>query len=215
MAYIVIAMSYFLTNIFWLRVTAVIGLFLEILYFRLSGTGFPGMLWDSVFIAINLYVLIWLVRDRLNARLPTDEAPTLRAAFEGLDDSQIAKLLRAADWKEFAPGDVLTRQDAPVDALYFLYTGRAIVEVDGSFVTYLEKGSFVGEIAYLTGNPATARVTIDEQARVLVFSKMRMAKVIASDKQINGIIYQVLGRDLAQKMRRANTRKVLENNRTH
>ena len=140
MAYVVIAMSYFLTNIFWLRVAAVIGLFMEILYFRLSGTGYPGLAWDSIFICINCYELIWLVRDRLNARLPPNEGPTLRTAFEGLDDSQIAKLLRAADWKEFAAGEVLTRQDAPVDALYFLYTGRANVEVDGSFITYLEKG---------------------------------------------------------------------------
>ena len=208
LAYIVIAMSYFLTNIFWLRVMAVIGLFMEILYFRLSGTGYPGLGWDSVFICINLYELIWLIRDRLDARLPTAEAPALRQAFEGLDDAQIAKLLRAAEWKDCLPGDVLTKQDAPVDALYFLFKGRANVEVDGTFITYLESGSFIGEIAYLTGNPANAKVTIDEASRVLAFSKMRMAKVVASDRKINGILYQVLGRDLAQKMRRSNTRKV-------
>ncbi len=209
MAYVVIAMSYFLTNIFWLRVLAVIGLFLEIVYFRITGNGYPGLAWDSIFIAINLYELIWLVRDRLDARLPSEEAPALRRAFEGLEDSQIARLLRAADWKDCAAGDVLTRQDAPVDALYFLFKGRANVEVDGSFITYLESGSFVGEIAYLTGNPANAKVTIDEPSRILVFSKMRLAKVVARDRQLNGILYQVLGRDLAQKMRRANSRKVL------
>ena len=210
LAYVVLATSYFLTNIFWLRVLAVIGLFLEILYFRLSGTGYPGLAWDTVFILINLYELIWLVRDRVNARLPTDEAPGLRRAFEGLDDSQIAKLLKAADWKDFASGDVLTKQDAPVDSLYFLFKGRANVEVDGSFITYLESGSFVGEIAYLTGNPANAKVTIEEASRILVFSKFRLAKVVARDRQLNGILYQVLGRDLAQKMRRSNSRKVLE-----
>ena len=209
MAYIVLAMSYFLTNIFWLRVLAVIGLFLEILYFRLSGTGYPGLLWDTVFIMINLYELIWLVRDRVNAKLPSTEAPELRRVFEGLDDSQIARLLRAATWKDCAIGDTLTRQDAPVDALYFLFKGRANVEVDGSFITYLESGSFVGEIAYLTGNPANAKVTIEEPSRILVFSKIRLAKVVARDRQLNGILYQVLGRDLAQKMRRANSRKVL------
>ncbi len=209
MAYVVLAISYFLTNIFWLRVCAIVGLFLEILYFRLSGTGYPGLAWDTVFIIINLYELIWLVRDRIRSSLPTDEAPALRHAFEGLDDSQIAKLLRAAEWKNYEPGETLTRQDAPVDALYFLFKGRANVEVDGSFITYLESGSFVGEIAYLTGNPANARVTVDEPSRVIVFSKMRLAKVVARDRQLNGILYQVLGRDLAQKMRRSNSRKVL------
>ncbi len=209
LAYIVIAISYFLTNVFWLRVVAVCGLFLEIVYFRMTGTNTTsGVLWDALFIIINLYQLIWLIREKINARLPEKDADMLRLSFSGLDDSQIARMLKAADWKDYQVGDVLTRQDAPVDALYFLCSGRAKVEVDGRYITHLEKGSFVGEIAYLTGNPATAKVTIDEPARALAFSKMRMAKVTAKDSQISGILYQLLGRDLAQKMRRANTRKV-------
>ena len=208
LSYLAIAISYFLTNMFWLRVVACIGLVLEIVFFTISGTNIrAGLPWDVVFILINLYELIWLVRDRLSARLPEAEAPMLRQVFDGLDDAQIAKLLKAAEWKNLPPGEVLTRQDAPLDALYFLVTGRANVEVDGKSVAHLEKGSFVGEIAFLTGNPATARVEIEEPSRVLVFSKMRMAKVMASDRQISGILYQLLGRDLANKMRRANTRK--------
>jgi CRP-like cAMP-binding protein len=210
LSYILIAISYFLTKIFWLRIVAVVGLFLEIIYFRMTGANLStGIGWDFVFIAINLYQLIWLVRDRLSLRLPEKEAPLLREALSGLDDAQISRLLRAAEWKDCAPGDILTRQDAPVDALYFLCSGRVNVEVDGSFVTYLEKGTFVGEIAYLTGNPATARVTVEEPSRMLAFSKMKMARVVASDDQISGIIYQLLGRDLAMKMRRSNTRRVL------
>jgi CRP-like cAMP-binding protein len=215
LSYIIIAISYFLTNVFWLRVAAVVGLFLEILYFRITGTNTSaGIPWDVLFIIINLYQLIWLVRDRLNARLPEKDAMMLRQSFSGLDDAQIAKLLRAADWKDYVQGDVLTRQDAPVDALYYICTGRASVEVDSKFITHLERGSFVGEIAYLTGNPATAKVTIDEPSRTLAFSKMRMAKVMASDNQISGILYQLLGRDLAQKMRRANTRKVFNDDQS-
>jgi CRP-like cAMP-binding protein len=215
LSYVLIAVSYFLTNVFWLRVLAVIGLFLEIIYFRITGTSTnTGVPWDAIFIAINLYQLIWLVRERINSTLPEKDAGMLRQSFDGLTDAQIARMLRAADWHDYKPGDILTRQDAPVDALYFLCEGRANVEINGSHVAYLEKGSFIGEIAYLTGNAATARVTVDEPSRVLVFSKMRMAKVMAKDNQISGILYQLLGRDLAQKMRRSNTRKVFTDDAT-
>lgn len=209
-SYFVIAVSYFLTRIFWLRIVAVLGLSLQIAYFRFTGANFNnGIGWDIVFILVNLYQLIWLFRDRLSLRLPEKDAPLLREALSGLDDGQIARLLKAAEWRDCEAGEILTRQDAPVDALYFLCSGRVNVEVDGSFVTYLEKGTFVGEIAYLTGNPATARVTVEEPSRMLAFSKMKMARVVASDEQISGIIYQLLGRDLAMKMRRSNTRRVL------
>ena len=211
LSYVLIAISYFLTQIFWLRVAAVAGLALEIVFFLVTKQSFTtGLPWDVAFILINLYELALLLRERAQSRLPGDDAFLLRRAFEGLDDIQIAKLLRAADWRSFAVGDVITRQDAPVDALYFILSGRAKVEVDGQVLAHLESGAFIGEIAYLTGNLATAKVTIEEQARLLAFSRMRMAKVTAGDRQINGILYQVLGRDLAQKMRQANTRRVME-----
>ncbi len=37
LSYIVFAISYLLTSIFWLRVTAIVGIALEIIYFHYSG----------------------------------------------------------------------------------------------------------------------------------------------------------------------------------
>jgi hypothetical protein len=55
LSYILIAISYWLTDIFWLRVVAVVGLSFEILYFLLSGGDLrTGIGWDLVFILINL-----------------------------------------------------------------------------------------------------------------------------------------------------------------
>ena len=211
LSYLVIAVSYFLTNMFWLRTAAVIGLALEILYFTLTRQSLSaGLPWDIIFILINFYELALLLRERALAKLPAADAPLLRRAFDGLDDAQIAKLLRAADWRDVTAGEVITRQDAPVEALYFILSGRAKVEVEGQNMAQLEHGTFIGEIAYLTGNAASARVVMEEAGRLLAFSRVRVAKVTAGDKQISGILYQVLGRDLAQKMRQANTRRVLD-----
>jgi len=66
LAFVLIAISYWLTNIFWLRLVAVVGLSLEILYFWLSGGDLrAGMGWDLIFICINLYQIYRLVKDRL------------------------------------------------------------------------------------------------------------------------------------------------------
>lgn len=210
LSYVIIALSYFMTRIFWLRVTAVIGLFVEIAYFRISGGDLKiGIAWDLLFIAINLFQLTLLVRERASLRLPEKDAPLLREALTGLADAEIAKLLTAAEWKDAVAGEVLTKQDAAVDSLYYMCSGRASVEVNGSFVAYLERGAFVGEIAYLTNNLATATVVVEEPSRILAFSKQRMAKVTTTDGHISSIIYQLLGRDLANKIRRSNTRRTL------
>ena len=64
-----IALSYWMTNVFWLRIIAVIGLFFEMLYFRMSGGDMhTGIGWDIIFIAINLYQIFRLVFDEHRLR---------------------------------------------------------------------------------------------------------------------------------------------------
>jgi hypothetical protein len=66
-SYFLIAISYWLTDIFWLRVVAVIGLSLEILYFWHSGGDLrTGIGWDLIFIIIYLV----LSSDWERVRLP-------------------------------------------------------------------------------------------------------------------------------------------------
>ena len=65
---------------FWLRVVAVIGLSLEILYFWLSaGDLRTGIGWDLIFIGINLFQIYQLVKDRLSLRLPKFDRQLLRS----------------------------------------------------------------------------------------------------------------------------------------
>ena len=64
-SYAFIALSYWMTNVFWLRLIAVIGLVFEILYFRMSGGAMhTGIGWDIIFIGINLYQIYRLVADQ-------------------------------------------------------------------------------------------------------------------------------------------------------
>lgn len=65
-------------------------------------------------------------------------------------------------------------------------------------------------LAHLTGNLATA--TVDEPSRILAISKLRMAKITASGKQISAIIYKLLGREIASKMRNSNMPMASESN---
>lgn len=208
LSYLTFAVSYYLTNIFWLRVTAVAGIILELVYFYLADASlYAGIGWGFIFIAINLYQLVRLIQLRRSLRLPPADAPFLRAALQGLDDSQIAQLLSAGKWLDVRPGDTLTRQGESVTSLFFICSGRASVLIEQRTVAQLKKGSFAGEIAYLTQNPASATVTIDEPGRVLVLSNELIQQVSKADAKIAASIYQLLGRDLATKVKFANEQR--------
>ena len=84
LSYVLIAISYWLTDMFWLRLVAVVGLSFEILYFSFSGGDLrTGIGWDLVFIGINAYQLYRLVQDRLSLRLPEADRELLRSVLIG------------------------------------------------------------------------------------------------------------------------------------
>ena len=205
LSYILIAISYWLTDIFWLRVVAVVGLSFEILYFLLSGGDLrTGIGWDLVFILINLYQLYRLAHDRLSLRLPEKERALLRKVLVGLDDGQIARLLGAGALCDLEPGR-LAEENQPLEKLYFLCAGRVAVTIAGRAVSQLEQGNFVGEVAFLTERPATATVIAETELRALVFDRNKLKKFFQNETEVAGLIYQLIGRELAHKIKVSNT----------
>ena len=125
LSYVLIAISYWLTDMFWLRAVAVIGLSLEILYFWLSGGDLrTGIGWDLIFIAINLYQIYRLMKDRLSLRLPEPDRELLRSVLSGLDDLQIARLLVAGEFCDIADGTTLATENQPLERIFFICAGR-------------------------------------------------------------------------------------------
>ena len=143
-------------------------------------------------------------RPKLSLRLPEAERELLRSIFTGLDDVQIAQLLVAGRFNDIAKGTTLAEENKPLQTLFFICAGHVKVTVAGREVAHLEKGNFVGEIAFLTEKPATATVVAEDSVRALVFERAELNQLFRDDGGVAGLIYQLLGRELAQKLRARN-----------
>ena len=199
LSYLLIAISYWLTNMFWLRVVAVVGLSLEIAYFWLSGGDLrAGIGWDLIFICINLYQVYWLVKDRMSLRLPESDRELLRSVFKGVDDAQIARLLLAGEFRDIASGTTLAEENRPLEEIFFICSGRVRVTIADRQV------AFVGEVAFLTQRPATATVIAEDDVRALAFETRKLNQFFRHEADVAGLIYQLLGRELANKIKISN-----------
>lgn len=204
-SYVMIAISYYAINIYWLRMMAVIGLLFEILYFALSGGAmYTGIAWGVVFILINLYQIHRLIRERVNLRRMGDAALLRQGAFAGLVNAQLSHLVTAGNWRNIEPGARLTQQGKPVEDLVLLCTGSAWVEVDGKTVAKLHAGTFCGEMAFISGEPASATVTVDRPVRAFVFDMQKLRKLVDEDELIASAIHHAVGRDLTEKVNLSN-----------
>jgi CRP-like cAMP-binding protein len=199
---LIFAVSYWLTNIFWLRVTAVIGLAFEIAYFRMAGGGglHVGIGWDVVFILINLWQIYRLVAQR-RALASLAEVDMLRQGpFAGLESGRLAQLLATGGWRDFAAGTRLTEEGEPVPHLILICRGRAAVEAGGKRIATLHGGAFVGEMAFLSGNPASATVMVEDPVHAFVFDLAKLSAMARTDEAIAGDVHRAVGRDLARKL---------------
>ena len=164
-----------------------------------------GIGWDLIFILINLYQIYRLVKDRLSLRLPEPDRELLRSVFTGLDDAQIARLLIAGEFCDIAEGTTLAEENQALDRLFFICSGRVRVTIAGREVSHLERGNFVGEVAFLTDRPATATVIAEGPVRALAFERGKLSQLFHNEEEVAGLIYQLLGRELAHKIKISNT----------
>jgi hypothetical protein len=160
-------------------------------------------LFSGILMAI-LLLTYDIPRPKLSLRLPEAERELLRSVFTGLDDAQIARLLVAGRFNDIAKGTTLAEENKPLETLFFICAGHVKVTVAGREVAHLEKGNFVGEIAFLTEKPATATVVAEDSVRALVFDRAELNQFIRNEAEVAGLIYQLLGRELAQKIKVSN-----------
>jgi hypothetical protein len=160
-------------------------------------------LFSGILMAI-LLLAYEVPRPKLSLRLPEAERELLRSIFTGLDDVQIAQLLVAGQFNDIAKGTTLTEENKSLDTLFFVCAGNLKVTVAGREVGHVEKGNFVGEIAFLTEKPATATVVAEDSVRALVFERAELNQFFRTEAEVAGLIYQLLGRELAQKLRARN-----------
>ena len=103
-------------------------------------------------ILLLAYEIPW---PKLSLRLPEADCELPRSVFTGRDDEQIARLLVAGRFNDIAKGTTLAEENKPLETLFFIRAGHVKVTVAGRKAADMEKGNFVGEIAFLTEKPAT------------------------------------------------------------
>jgi CRP-like cAMP-binding protein len=203
--FVLLAASYLVTSMWWLRALAVVSLSCEIvyLYFAPSEPLWVGLGWDVVFVLINLLQLGVLARRTMHVRLSDEERLLRTGMFAGLDVSSLSRLLRAGSWRDLAEGTKLTREGDCVDCVYLLVRGAAKVEVSGRPVAVLQPGAFAGEMSFLSGERASATVTTIVPSRVFAVPQEELHRLMHRIPQMRTVLHEQLGRDLVAKLRRA------------
>lgn len=79
---------------------------------------------------------------------------------------------------DYEPGQVVIREGDPGDDLFIILRGKIRLHKDETFITYLESGAHLGEMALVDRTPRSASATAEEKSRILVLTRKDFYEII-------------------------------------
>jgi signal transduction histidine kinase len=203
--YFLLIVSSLMRRMVWLRSLAVASGLAKIFYRAVLVVDPVSVLWETVFVVVNLVQLGLIWYYEYHHRF-TDEANHFASSMPpGVERSAIKRLLEHAELLRFDAGEVLTRFGEPVAQLMYLAEGVVKIESGDRIVAVLGPGDYLGELSFLSGNPATATATVVKPVRILAFNQAELREAIVADPQLRRTLDSALNRNLAGKLARSNT----------
>ena len=158
-----------------------------------------AMFWSGAMLLANLVMTVLILRDRRTHGI-SDEALHVYGAFGGMLPGDFRRLMRHARIHRADGPVTLTRLDVRPDCLFYVIDGPVTVERRDRTISFTGTGTFIAEIGFLLGTPATATVTLGRGARYVVWERARLTALFERSPAIRHAVERALSRDLASKL---------------
>ena len=184
----------------WLRLLMLTAsAFYLVYYFFVTDTPlWDALITNGVLAGINLVMIVIVILERTTLTM-SEEHTQLYRSFSMLTPGQFRRLIRSAEAIEATAPRTLTTKGAPLDHLYFVSHGPVVVDKFGQ-KTRISDQTFVGEIAYLTGAPASADVTVEPGAKYLSWPVDLLHRISRKHPALQVALAAQMNVDLAYKV---------------
>lgn len=204
LSYFLLVISMLMRDITWLRIFVILSALVAITYDAVWLKDPVGVFWETLLVIVNIaqIALIWWQNRR--ARFSPEETRLIAARLSVLDPHAARRLLDMGEWRNGAPGLVLTEQDKPVQHLTFIAQGSAEILCDGRTVAMCGPGNFVGEMSLVGNSPASAQAVLSENARLWQIDTDLVRSLRQSAPEMATALEAGIAQDLKSKILAAN-----------
>lgn len=183
-AFVCLAVSYLSSDITYLRMSAVSGIMLSIIfqYYREKPLWIP-IRWNGIFLITNIVLLIQLFKEANDAdNLPEEQKRLFLEVFKDLGNMKmvdVLHLMMIANRKEFVSGSNIVNAGKKRTHLYIVAKGRCkIVNVKGDVVGEIGPNECICENAFVTWK--NAKIKMDQ---------LREKQALEKERSVVSLIY--------------------------
>ncbi|MDX2128372.1 MAG: cyclic nucleotide-binding domain-containing protein [Chloroherpetonaceae bacterium] len=202
LAFLLIAFSYLVRDIFRLRVLSIIASAggVAFNYFAPQEPLWIVINWNLVFISVNAYQIYVIIRERKEVKFTVEEKEIYERVFRNLTPVEFMRLLKVSEWQTLKQGTIIIERGKKVVYVGIIYDGKLSILVDDKVVAQLGKGSFIGEMSFITGNMASATVVVEEDSHCLLWKQETLHNLLDHDQTLKNGVQTAFGADLSKKL---------------
>ena len=198
LAFGLIAFSFLVKDILWLRVVSILASLFSVFYnyFIPVEPMWLAINWNIVFVLVNLYHIAVIIYEKRPIKMAPKDKELYETLFRDLSPVEYLKITKIANWKKFTKGDTLIRQEHLVTDLILIYNGTVDVKVEGQKVAELKDGQFVGEMSFLTEKSATATCIVKHDTECLMWKQPEFKDLLKRNPSLYYTIQGLLSNQL-------------------
>ena len=194
--------SYMVTSILWLRVIALVATISTFPYFYFQSEPlWLAIFWQSAFFVVNFINLALLWYSMRKRKFSEIEEEVHIRYFSDLKDYEVAPVFEHAELLRPKNGSTLLKQGQVNDSLLLLVKGDCDVILPNSTVVKLAPGKFVGEMSFLSGDPVSADIVVNDDSMFYVWKRDKLKKLFSKHALYKPYIYSLCSMDMAEKLR--------------
>ena len=201
--------AYLLKNILWLRILLVVAATIYII----SGVslGITSMVgWNSAYLLINTYHIVFLLLDRVSINVPEETRSIYQPIFSTLSTREFKKLISNNQF-ETVQDEVIVEEAKVPGRLFIILRGKVEIMKSDVRIASLGAGDFVGEMSFLSKEPASASAHARGQVQYAYWTRNDLEKLQHGNITLYNRFIAIIGCDLVRKLKNNNDTQAQNN----
>ena len=191
-------------EILWIRVLLTLGYLFRFLTQYIYADNINASIWMVVFVVINLVQIIRIINERRKRYIEPKIFDIYESVFKSLTSYEFLTFWKTGEIKHAPKDHKIIVKDSKLNSIILLLNGRVKVQNKGAHITYLPRGSFLGEMSFITKEEASADVISEEDISYIEWTNEKLLKIKNNNRVFWTKIQNILLNDLIVKIKRTN-----------
>ena len=176
--------------------------YISYFYFAPEVPLWGGVFWSAVFMLVNAVMIARILADRTPFRISGEELQLFNL-LETLSPGEFRQIIKVGLWRTATEATVLTEENRPLENLYYVLDGDIVIEKSGCATRTIGPRAFIGEVAFLLPQPASATVTVAAGARYVTWNNAALRRAQLRAPSLAIALSAALNKDMAAKVARS------------